>query len=117
LTPEQKARLDKLRSEIRLDRVTVSFSLDEYHNGRKKGAFRSLTSFRSNEEGGAAGWNLAELRIIEAMLCKQVVASVYGDAIRMKILERDEASREATSILEAYDRHLLRLMADERKPT
>lgn len=109
--------MEKLRSEIRLDRVTVSFSLDEYHNGRKKGAFRSLTSFRSNEEGDSAGWDLAELRIVEALLCKQVVASVYGDAIRMKILERDEASREATSVLEAYDRHLLRLMADERKPT
>jgi len=112
LTPDQRLRLDRLRAEMRFDRITVSFSLEDRDaQGRKKSAFYSVTSFLGGEE--ARPMSFQEVRIAQALLSKHAVETVYGDAVRRGIIGSASAAEEARAILGAYDRRLSKLLTSE----
>jgi hypothetical protein len=102
-----------MQSELRVDRITVSFSLEDRDDrGRKKSAFYSVTSFL--ERGvESKPMTIHETRIAEALLSKHVIEIVYGDAVRRNIINAQSASEEAKAILESYDRRLMKLIAAE----
>lgn len=114
LTLEQKARLERLRSAIRLDRITVSFSLEDRDTmGKKKSAFYSVTSFLDKGDEGSSAMTLSEGKVAQALLSKHVIETVYGDAVRRGILDARDAALEAKAILATYDRRLAKLITSE----
>ena len=116
LTPEQRARLQNLSADISFDRITVSFSLDEKDmNGRKRSAFYSLGCSRkaTDETDSPVGFNQEEIRLVRCVISKQVVATVYDDAVKRGMLNGSSAKDELRPILEAYDNQIARLLAGE----
>lgn len=111
MTPKQRKRLEKLQSEIRLNQITVSFSLEERfipgRDGRKMSAFYSANAVRDGSEGS---WTIEEARLAECILSRHVVETVYRDAIRRGILTQEAATNEATGILHRYNLNIRRLV-------
>jgi hypothetical protein len=102
LTDDQRARLSKLTTEIRHDRITVSCSVE----AGKRSAFYSVTASRddgSSQVGEGASWGIDDLKIVRCLLCKHVVAATYDDAVKRLILPPAEAKEEALGILARYD--------------
>lgn len=111
LTPKQKARLEKLRMEIRLTQITVSFSLDEWNDGRKMGAFYSANAVRRLPGvSNPSEWTIDEARLAGCILSKHVVETVYRDAVKRGILTQKTASSEAAGILAGYDANIKRML-------
>jgi hypothetical protein len=118
LTPEQRDRLQALVTTISYDKLTVSFSLDDRDStGRKRSAFYSLTVSRDAREETAEkrvpGFSVDETRVVRCLLSKQVVSTVYDDAVKRGMLPRSQAGEELRPILEAYDVHIAKLLAGE----
>jgi hypothetical protein len=114
LTAEQRARLDKIRSEICNEKLMVSFSIEGRDlNGVRKSAFYSLTASRQHDQGAeSAGWDVSEAKVVHALLSQQVVAAVYGDAARRGILLPHSAEEEVRRVLGAYDKQIARLLGN-----
>lgn len=113
LTPEQRARLENLASEISYDRMTVSFLLEGKNpEGLKASAFFSLAVSKKDSEDGN-GFTHEDMKLVRCLLSKQVVATVYDDAIRRKIISPSVAVGELRGILESYDEHIERLMGTD----
>jgi len=119
LKPEQQERLDSLASEIRLDKITVSFSIEDRDGqGRKKSCFVSETASRGhgaemtqmNEYGSPANWSLEEAQLVHCVLSKQVIAKTYRDAVHRRVISAETARQELPPIMQAYDANLVRLM-------
>jgi hypothetical protein len=118
LTPEQQARLDSLTSEIRLDKITVSFSIEDRAFGGKKSAFVSQTASRGrgaemehmNDDSPPANWTVEEAAIVHCVLSKQVVAATYRDAVHRRIISAETAREELPPIVHRYDDNIVRLM-------
>lgn len=119
LTPEQKERLKKLAAEVRLDKITVSFSIDDRDaKGRRKSAFYSVTGSRGHgaevpqmhENAPSATFTVEEAKIVRCMLAKHVVGAVYDDASKRGIISRDEAREEAGRILGSYDAQIAKIV-------
>lgn len=119
LTEAQRKRLGSLRSEIRTDKITVSFSIeDRDRSGRKKSAFVSVTSSRGhgaeiqqlNSGDPPANFTEDEANVVHALLSKQVVAMCYLDAVARGFLATNAARNELTGILRAYDNRLAKLL-------
>lgn len=125
LTPEQRSKLKKLSSEVSIDKVTVSFSIEDRDpSGRKKSAFYSVTASRGagaevtqmQEEGASAGFTLDEVRLARAILSRHVVQTTYDDAFRRKILSFNDDNRaERDSILASYDQVIVGLVGGVSK--
>jgi hypothetical protein len=115
LTPEQKARLQGLSSEISFDRLTVSFSLEGRDgNGFKRSSFFSLGCSRKTDESAKAeGFSQEEIRVVRCVVSKQVVSTVYDDAVKRGLMSRSQAGEELRPILESYDNHIVRLLSGE----
>jgi hypothetical protein len=114
LGPDAAQRLQGLTSEISYEKVTVSFSLDGRDaNGLKRNAFYSLTVGRREYEGAAKGFTADELRVLRCILSKQVVSTVYDDAVKRLLLPGNVAKDELTVILERYDNQLVKLLKPE----
>ena len=120
LTPEQKERLKALSSEIRIDKVTVSFSIEDRDvRGRKKSAFYCVTSSRGHgaeitqmhEAASPAGFSPEEVKVVRCLLSKHVVATVYDDAAKRGIMSSEEAQQEGRQILAAYDAQIVKVLA------
>jgi len=122
LTKAQRARLDKLQSEIATDKITVSFSIeDRDRSGRKKSAFISLTSSRGHgaevqqlhEDAPPANFTRDESNIVHALMSKQVVSMCYMDAVARGFLATNSARNELGGILRVYDNRLLKLLGED----
>jgi hypothetical protein len=106
LTAVQRERLAKLTSEISYEKVTVSFSIEERNpQWGKRSAFYSVTVGRDRGETPeeAAGWAQEDLKVVRSLLCKHVVAATYDDAVKRRILTKDQARNECMDILGLYD--------------
>jgi len=115
LSPEQKAKLQALTAEISYDKLTVSFSVEgRDFNGNKRSAFFSLgCSRKPGEDSQAPGFSQDEMRLVRCVVSKQVVSTVYDDAVKRGIMPRGQASEELRPIVEAYDNHILKLLSGE----
>lgn len=120
LTPDQQERLDTLTSEIRTDKLTVSFSIEDRDGyGRKKSAFVSETASRGhgaemtqmNEgESRPANWSIEEAQIVHCVLSKQIIAKTYRDAVRRRIISAETAREELPPIMQGYDANIARIL-------
>lgn len=112
LSPRLKERLEKLRSEISLTQVTVSFSLEQRRDsGRKMSAFYSANAVRrvpGVEE--PSEWSIEEARLVGCLLSKHVVETVYRDAVKRGVLTMEEARVEAPVVLARYDANIKRML-------
>lgn len=121
LSPEQQGRGRKLLEEISLDKITLSFSIEDRDvNGRKKSAFYSVSASRrqADEETSGAGYTMDEALIVRTHLSRHVVKSVYEDAFRRKIIpftEANVAERDAT--LRSYDERMVQLLKQQPDST
>lgn len=127
LSPEQRQRLANLSADISYDRITVSFSLEQRdETGRKMSCFLSLRAGRKPRNGqdadtsaadpkvpGNGAFSQDEARIVRLLVSKQVVAAVYDDAVKRRILSTGQAADELKPILTAYDGHLAKLVTGE----
>lgn len=98
--------------------MTVSFSIDERDaNGRKRSAFYSLTVSRKEDEGetkrSPSGFTGDEVRLVRAIISKQVVATVYDDAVKRGMLPGGLAKDELGPILNAYDATIAKHLSGE----
>lgn len=112
LTEEQKDRLRKLESELRFDKLTVSFSIEDRDGaGRRKQTFFSASVSRNDGKQTLSGWTQQEVQLVSCMLSRQVVLTTYRDALRRKVLPREVVQTELPGILAAYDHNLMSLAA------
>lgn len=113
LTEEQKDRLRKLEAEIRYEKVTVSFSLEDRDGaGRRKQTFYSASVSRNGPDSPAQGWTQQEVRVASCLLSRHVVMTTYGDALRRRVLPKEVVATELPGILAAYDEKLVKLMSN-----
>jgi hypothetical protein len=122
-TEEKKRHLRKLLSSVQVDKITVSFSIeDRDRSGRKKGAFVSVTASRGagaevpqmQESGPSVGYTPEEARFVRLFLSREVVRATYDDAFRREVLIYDEASRsERDRVIKNYDKVLEALGGSE----
>ena len=117
LTEEQRERLRKLEAELRFDKITVSFMIEDRDGaGRRKQTFYSATVTRwgehADDRAQGAGWTQQEARVASCLLSRQVIETAYGDALRRKILPREVIATELPGILAAYDEKLVKLMSN-----
>ncbi len=119
LNEEQKTRLRKLSSEIRLDKITVSFSIDDRDaRGRRKSAFYSVTASRGHgaevqefhDDSPGAPFTVEEAKVVRCLVSKHVVSSVYDDAVKRGLMSTNEAREEARTILAGYDSQIVRAL-------
>ncbi len=110
LTPEQREKGRKFLSEITIDKITLSFSIEDRDaEGRKKSAFYSISSSR----GPSPGYTLEETQLARTYLARHVVQATYDDAFRRKILTHSQDNvRERDAILAAYDDKLVHMLAN-----
>jgi hypothetical protein len=115
LTPELRAKLTKLQSEVSLNKLTTSFSIEERTQNGKKSTFYSATASwghgaeltQLHDDSPSVGFNLEEVRVVRCILAKHVVAVTYDDAIKRGILGRKQA---AEAILNSYDEALVKIL-------
>jgi hypothetical protein len=119
LTEEQKTRLRQLSSEVRLDKITVSFSVDDRDaRGRRKSAFYSVTASRGHgaevqefhSDAPGAPFTVEDAKLVRCLVSKHVVSSVYSDAVQRGIMSANEAREEARAILAGYDNQIVRAL-------
>jgi len=113
LSEAQKSRFKRLLSTVQVDKVTVSFSIEERDpSGRKKSVFVSLTASRGagaevpqmHEDSESTGYTMEEARIIRLALSREVVKGAYDDAFRRRVLPRDEETvSEMKQVLKSYE--------------
>lgn len=113
-----KSRFSNLLSTIRVDKVTVSFSIeDRDFNGRKKGAFVCLTASRGaggTESESPAGYTLEEARVVRLALSREVVKGTYDDAFRRGVIPKSQDTvSEVKSIVDGYDNILSKITTGE----
>ncbi len=110
--PENKLPLlERLKSEIQYDKLTVSFSIEgRDQNGVKKFCQFSATASRNKTDG--LGWSPSEMPIIKGLMSKQVVALTYKDAAMRGVLTRPTANGELKSILEDIDKDIQKRTGD-----
>jgi len=110
LTPKQKERLRSLEAEIRYDKITMAYSIEDRDpEGRKKWTMYSPSVCK---EGGGS-WTPKEAQIVSLILSKHVTLTVYRDAAKRRIMAPPEAAEEATAILRGYDANLANLLKNE----
>ena len=108
LTPEQRARLQRLEASIAHDKVTVGFSIEDRDpQGRKKWALFTTTV---SPKGDISSWSPQEVQIVSCVVSKRVVLATYRDAFRRGIMTREVAAEEAQSIVAGYDTNLTNLL-------
>lgn len=111
LTDEQKERLRRLETEIRFEKLTSSFMIEDRDGyGRRKQAFYSASVSR-NTGDSPVGWTQQEAQVASCLLSKHVVLTTYRDALRRKVLPRDVVNNELPGILAAYDQNLVNLLS------
>lgn len=111
LTLEQRARLESLETDIRFDKITVAYSIEDRDaDGRKKWTMYSPSVCR---EGGG-GWTIREAQIVSLVLSKHVVQTTYRDVAKRKIMRPAEAAEEAAAIIRGYDTNLANLLKSEK---
>lgn len=111
MTDEQKERLRKLEAEMRFEKITVSFTIEDRDGaGRRKQTFYSASVTR-NGDGPPSGWTQQEAQIASCVLSRHVVLTTYRDALRRKILPREVVATELPGILAAYDDNIVNLMS------
>ena len=115
LTPKHAARLKTLTTEIRHDRITVSFSIDVRDpSGRKMSAFYSDTVSRRGDdhENPQLGFTSEEIRLVRLIVARQVVSVVYDEAVLKRMFTSDLAAQELKPIQEAYDARILKVLEE-----
>lgn len=119
LTDDQKAVLKSVADVMAIDKITVSYSIEERtQSGRKASAFYSVTASRGtgaeiqqlNEDSRPAGYTPEEAKIARLLLSKHVVASVYDDAVRRGMMNSATAKEELTAVITRYDHGIVRLI-------
>lgn len=118
-----KSRFSNLLSTIRVDKVTVSFSIeDRDFSGRKKGAFVCLTASRGaggtelsgTESESPTGYTLEEARVVRLALSREVVKGTYDDAFRRGVIPKNQDTvAEVKSIVDGYDGILSKITTGE----
>ena len=118
LPPELREHLSAIASSIQVDKITVSYSIEDRDmSGRKKSAFYCVTGSRgSGHDNTGSAFSMEETKIARWLLSKHVVASVYDDAIRRGIMSNDEARAEAKSILASYDTQIVKILMSKKDP-
>jgi hypothetical protein len=124
-TEEKKRHARKLLSSVQVDKITVSFSIEDRDRaGRKKSSFVSVTASRGagaevpqlQENGPSAGYTPEEARIIRLYLSREVVRATYDDAFRREAMIYDEVTKsERDRIIGSYDKVLNALSGSEEE--
>lgn len=108
LTAEQQDRLKSLTFSMCHSSMTASFSLDVRDlEGCKRSVFFSLTTKAGGEDGY---WSQADMRIVRCLLSKEVVGTVYDDAVRRHLMPATQAGEEMKPIMAAYDQRIEKLL-------
>jgi hypothetical protein len=123
LSPELRARLDGLQTEVRFEKLTTSFSIEERTAGGKRGTFYSVTASRGHgaevnqfhEDAPSASYSPEEAKIVRCLLAKHVVGATYDDASKRGILPKKQVLEEAKAILLAYDEAIVRILRGDGK--
>jgi hypothetical protein len=120
LTDDQKTKLKSVTDTLMIDKITVSYSIEERTlSGRKASAFYSVTASRgtgaeitqlNEEHHRSASYTPEETKIARLLLSKHVVASVYDDAVRRGMMSSATAQEELRSVLGRYDAGIVRLI-------
>ncbi len=84
-------------------------------NGMKRSAFFSVGCSRkaTDDSDAPVGFSMEEMRIVRCVVSKQVIATVYDDAVKRGIINKAQAGEELRPILEAYDNHVVKILAGE----
>ena len=112
LSDGQKVRLASLKSEIRLDKITVSFSIeDRDQTGRKRACFVSETASRGHgSDTESVGWTVDEANLVHDILAKHVVALTYRDAVYRNVLDAGTTRDEVLGVMHKYDESIARAL-------
>ena len=110
LTQEQRDHLAGVASSISHEGLTTSFSLEgrDTLTGMKKSCFLSLKVARGDGQG--PGWVQEDMRLVRCLLSKEVVAAVYDDAVRRRMMDPPEATERLRPILAAYDSQIVKIL-------
>lgn len=101
---ENHPLLERLKSEIAYDKLTLSFSLESKGlDGVRRFSSFSASVVCSSPKGG---WTPAEMPLVKALASKQVVAQTYLDALHRKVITRETYVRELKEILGAMDAYV-----------
>lgn len=77
-------------------------------------AFYSTTVRRREGDGvEQPGFTPEEARLVRLVVSKQVVSTVYDDAVARRMMTPGQAQEELPAILDSYDRRLAHLLAKE----
>lgn len=97
--------LDRLKSEISYDKLTVTFSMEgRDHNGIKKFSLFT-TSVSKNTDGG---WTPTEMPIIKTLVSKQVVTLTYRDALQRGVINGATFKEELSALRQKMDDDIAR---------
>lgn len=108
LTQDQLDHLSRLTSSVSYESMTISFSLDGRDaTGTKKSCFYSLKVGRGD---GDAGWLGDDMRVVQCLVSKEVVATVYHDAVRRRMMGQEDARDALMPILASYDCKIAKLL-------
>lgn len=104
LTPEVKKRLESFASTILVDKITVSFSIEDRNaDGQKKSVFLSVNAVCDPDVKG--GYSLQETALARVILSRHVVSMVYEDAFFRRVLPNtEELRKERDTILSNYSK-------------
>ncbi len=110
LDPKLKERLETFASSILVDKITVSFSVEDRNaEGQKKSVFMSLNAMCDPNLG--PGYSVQEMDLARVILGRRLVHMVYEDAFLRRVLPHNEAYRtERDTILELYSKKAQILM-------
>ena len=112
LSQEQQASLNSIVSTLCLDKIVVSFSIEDRDmTGRKKSAFYCVTGSRGPDSDGViSGYTLDEAKLAHCLLSKHVLAVTYLDAVTRGILPVETARTELQNMNQVYDNRIVKLL-------
>lgn len=106
LTPKQLEVMKALETELGVDKLMVSFTIDgRTEDGQKRSAFISATV--AKQDGRAVGWTPQEMHAVSCIMGKHVAVATFRDARTRRIVLD---TKELADILTGYDRHLVRIL-------
>ena len=103
---ETQEILDKIKSEIRYDRVSVTFSFE----GRDGKGHKKMMHTTASAQRASGVWDPSEMLIVQALVSKQVTIATYMDAQSQGLLEPGEYKSQTDRVRSSLDKRLAKLV-------
>ena len=116
LSPEAKERLKKIESRITVDKITVSFIVEERRDsGGKRSAFYAATcSLIEKDEGEPKQTiSLDDANLYRGLVSRHVILSTMDNAIRQGVINQKQGIAEARAIAGRYVKMIARLLENK----